>query len=375
MTIQRTIDSANDGCIFKHTPVFVRLGSVELSGGDPSMLVVVNEQTGRLKLFTYGVNSANPGGKITRLQNSGDDGNQMQQSPAIASVREHGYVTAVCDNHGKLKLIAWQIPDSGEAIKRKADSRNQAGAIKHTPTIVNVDDDEVATATVGHDNRIKLVRWCVAADLMVIQRGGDSGNSGPKTSTTAYAAKLHAQLIAVAFADMSSNLRIQLYRLTSGTHGDPFQEANSGNQAGKINGTLRIVRLHNSLLATVVRTPADRLQVILWRYSNNGDTIERRGDTGDQADIITTTPDIAFIQDGQLVTAVRTQSGGLKITRWHYSNDGRTVTKMTDSGPLEQTGEIACVPSVIVCKNPSQAHWLVTAIATNHGALKLIAWQ
>lgn len=370
MTIQRIIDSAQDGGPFKHTPALIKL-----SGVNPRVVVAVHGDNGRLKLLTYQAAAVEPAVSISRLCDSGLVGDPMIQSPAIAPVQTNGYVTAICDSDGNLKLTTWAIPENGQAITRMSDSGNQALAIKQAPSIARVDANAVVTATVGHDERITLIRWGASADLRGIARGGDSGNNGPLSSTPAFVVGLHPQLAAVAYATDEERLCIQLYRLTSGIHGDPVIAANSGKLAGKIKGTLRLTRLHNNLFATAVCTQADSLKVILWRYSTNGDAIARCGATNDeQSERITATPDIAFWQNGQFVTAIRTQSGGLKLIRWRYSDDGATITKVGDTGPVDQTGEIASVPSLVVCDQSFQDHWLTTAIRTSSGNLQLIAW-
>lgn len=370
MPIQRTIDSALDGVPFKHTPTLLKL-----SGSNPCVLVALHGDNDQLTLLTYQVSAVDGATLITRLSDSGLAGAVMMQSPSLAPVRTNGYVTVICDGSGALQLTTWLIPASGQTITHMSDSGNLAMPIKHSPTIARVATDEVVTATVGHDNRIKLSRWGVSADLRLIQSGGDSDNNGPVSSTPAFVIGLHSQLVVVAYGNEEERLCLQLYRLTAGSQGDPFLEANSGTLAGKIKGTLRMTKLHNNLFATAVCTQQDRLKVILGHYSADGSTINWRGATDDeQADPITATPDIAFVQNGQFVTATRTESGGLKLTRWQYSNDGATITKLDDTGPVEQTHEIASVPCVIVRDNPSQDHWLTTAIRTSAGNLKLIAW-
>lgn len=370
MTIQRTIDSAQDGVPFKQTPALLKL-----SGTTPCVVAAVHGDNGRLKLLTYAVSAVDPDAPIRRLSDSGVVGDRMTQSPAMAPVQTNGYVTAIGDSDGNLKLTTWAIPASGQTITRMSDSGNQALAIKHMPSIARVDANEVVTATVGYDERITLIRWGVAPDLRFTARGGDSGNAGPQSNTPAFVVGLHTGLVAVAYVTEEERLRIQLYRLTSGLQGAPVVAANSGNFADKIKGTLRLTRLHNNLLATAVCTQSDRLKVILWHYSADGSLIARRGATNDEeAEPITATPDIAFLQTGQFVTVVRTQSGGLKLIRWRYSDEGATVTKVDDTGPVDQTDEIASVPSLVVRNQPSQDHWLTTAIRTSSGYLQLIAW-
>lgn len=370
MTIQRIIDSAQAGAPFKHTPALIKL-----SGVNPRVVVAVHSANGRLKLLTYQAAAVEPAVSISRLCDSGLVGDPLIQSPAIAPVQTNGYVTAICDSDNNLKLTVWAIPADGQAITRMSDSGNQTLAIKQAPSIARLDANEVVTATVGHDERITLSRWGVASDLGGIARGGDSGNNGPLSSTPAFVVSLHTRLAAVAYATDEEHLSIQLYRLTSGIHGDPVIAANSGKRAAKIKGTLRLTRLHNNLFATAVCTQGDSLKVILWRYSADGDVIARCGATSDeQGERITATPDIAFLPTGQFVTAIRTQSGGLKLIRWRYSDDGETITKLDDTGPVDQTGEIASVPSLVVHDQPSQGHWLTTAIRTSSGNLQLIAW-
>ena len=120
-------------------------------------------------------------------------------------------------------------------------------------------------------------------------------------------------------------------------------------------------------LATAVRTEAGNLKVIVWGSSPNGKTVTRLGDSGSQAgatDIIA----IASLGSDRVATAVRTKEGNLKIVVWGVFDDGESIARLGDSG--SQAGAI----DAIALTSLANGH-IATAVRTQEGNLKLIAWE
>src|SRR5690606_22944801 len=93
----------------------------------------------------------------------------------------------------------------------------------------------------------------------------------------------------------------------------------------------------------------------------------RRGDSANQAGFV---GEIAAARhrDRQVVTAVQTQAGTLKLIAWSVASDGG-VTRTGDSG--DQAGKAS---SIALARNANGEEW-VTAVRTSAGDLKLLSWR
>jgi hypothetical protein len=93
--------------------------------------------------------------------------------------------------------------------------------------------------------------------------------------------------------------------------------------------------------------------------------IQRLSDSGSLAGT-SNGHDLGPAPGGRLVTAVVTEDGNLKVIAWQTRADG-TVTRYGDSG--NQAGA-ATLPTLVVPRGDS----LVTAVRAANSSLKLISW-
>ncbi|HBY80716.1 MAG TPA: hypothetical protein DEG47_27750 [Cyanobacteria bacterium UBA11148] len=140
----------------------------------------------------------------------------------------------------------------------------------------------------------------------------------------------------------------------------------SGTQAGAIR-IIAAASVGPDQVVTAVRTQNGNLKLIVWDISSDGKTVTRLGDSGNQAgvsDIIA----VASLSLGRVITAVRTAAGNLKLICWGIFDGGKTVTRLGDSGNQAGITDFISVTSV----GSSQ---VVTAVRTNEKTLKLIVWD
>lgn len=123
-----------------------------------------------------------------------------------------------------------------------------------------------------------------------------------------------------------------------------------------------------------MRDSGGHLKLIVWDVLQNG-YLTRLGDSAQQGEAASL---IALAGGGgYLITAIRDSNGKLKLISWKISPDGKTVTRISDSA--NQAGAVdglSCVSLPHVGDIfEDDAPRIITAVRTEAGALKLIAWR
>jgi hypothetical protein len=105
--------------------------------------------------------------------------------------------------------------------------------------------------------------------------------------------------------------------------------------------------------------------------SSDAETIDRRGDSANQAGTIRANALMAG-QNGRLVSAVRNAGGRLKLIGWRLSADGRTVSRAGDSGDAqtELVGLVRLAGETGHVDAP-----IVTCVKAENEDLRLISWD
>jgi hypothetical protein len=148
----------------------------------------------------------------------------------------------------------------------------------------------------------------------------------------------------------------------------PFlcRRGDSGGQAGFVS-EIATARHGQHQLVTAVRTQAGTLKLIAWNVASGG-AIGRTGDSGNQAGAATS---IALARNGntsRFVTACRTGSGRLRLIAWDVNASGSAITRLGDSG--DAAGAATLIRIVSTGNNR-----FVTACRDSDGDLKLIGWR
>jgi hypothetical protein len=215
---------------------------------------------------------------------------------------------------------------------------------------------------------LKLINWRTGGTDGVA-RLGDSDNLAGEVSEIALTRGLAGTVTAVR----TGSGKLKLISWDDGLGQGPIQRlADSGNQAGE--ATLITVQPVDPIggeadLVTAVRTGAGKLKLIAWEAKQGG-PIKRLGDSGEQAGKVKLialsmkqrtpgVPDAPFVA----ITAVRTASGNLKLIAWGISPDGTRIDRLGDSG--DRAGAVS---EIAIAET-------VTAVRTGSGNLKLISWN
>jgi hypothetical protein len=276
-------------------------------------------------------------------------------------------VTAVITNSGNLRLINWHVGGSPN-ILRIADSGTQAGPVSAISIAKGV--DVYVTAVRSGSGKLLLISWNV--DSNGIQRLADSGDMAgeadliriirPANSTPG-----NSELFVTACRSESGTLLLITWLVASdGT----FQRLATA-QAGAVSEIslapfFSSFSVDGSLVATTVRASNGSALSIVWEVSEDGSTITRRGDSGNQMGLATKISSVVT-GPGHLVVSCRASDGNLKLIALHKSFDGTTVTRVSDSG--SQAGTVSRVSSLY------RPYGLLTAVRAGDGTLLLIAWK
>jgi hypothetical protein len=260
-----------------------------------------------------------------------------------------------------LKTAIWPAMLMPQRVERRGDSGEQAGPVDLIAAVM-LGRTRCVTPVRGEESgRLKLIVWNAAGST--IERLGDSGAEAGDVDQIAAVPLGASRLVTAVRSANTERLKLILWEISSGGT-EITRLGDSGTQAGVV-GAIALADLGFGKLASAVRTSEGTLKVILWDAS--GATVTRLGDSGDQAGAVDLVAAVAT-GPGQLVTAVKgTESGRLRLIRWDISPDATTIARGADSGT--QGGAIDRLAAA--ANGPGQ---LVTAVRTSGGDLRLIAW-
>ena len=219
---------------------------------------------------------------IVRRTDSGDLAGEVKSIavPYSGSFTIHS-VTAVITKSGNLRLIDWHVGGS-PTILRIADSGTQAGPVSAISIAKGV--DVYVSAVRSGSGKLLLISWNVSSNG--IQRLADSGDLAGE-------------------ADL-----IRIVRPAKSTPGN------------------------SELFVTACRSEAGTLLLITWQVAPDG-TFQRlaTAEAGAVSEISLTPLGFSYSVDGCLVvTTVRAENGSALSIVWEVSEDGSTITRRGDSG-------------------------------------------
>ena len=148
----------------------------------------------------------------------------------------------------------------------------------------------------------------------------------------------------------------------------PFlcRRGDSGSLAGFV-AEISAARHRQHQVINAVRTQSGTLKLIAWNVSAAG-AFTRTGDSGDQAGAATNIAIAANTTGNRFVTACRSGSGRLLLIAWNVNDAGTTITRTGDSGT--QAGNASKIRIVAVAQDR-----FVTACRASNGSLLLIGWR
>lgn len=303
----------------------------------------------------------NSAGPVTRL---GDSGNAAGVASDLAIAAGSMFVTACRTQSGDLKLISWTIDNTGSAIIRRGDSGTAAGEATQID-IVSLSPSLFLTACRTGAGNLKLISWRLNGDGS-FSRLRDSGDAAGAISEVSLCA-LSGNRVATGVRDGNGKLKVITWSVSGAGSLERLGDAGAGDAS-----LIRCARTAAGLLITSVRDGSGDLKVISWRVSSDGRTTTRLGDSGASAGSIADNS-LAALADG-VVSAVRAGDGSLKLIAWAVGADGR-ITRRGDSG--SQAGvasRIMVLAGPDVPDSAGHSVSLATAVRTANGRLKVITW-
>ncbi|MFC1505779.1 matrixin family metalloprotease [Thermoproteota archaeon] len=244
---------------------------------------------------------------------------------------------------------------------RRGDSEGQAGFVGEI-TAIKHQNNQVVTAVRTQTATLMIIAWRVDTNGS-ISRTGDSGGQAGKASWISIAKNPSDSRYVTAVRTALGNLMLISWDINN--NGSSIaRQGDSGNQAGRAN-MIHVAAVENNRFVTAVRIPnTKRLKLINWRLNTN-DSLTRLADSGNTVGVVR---NIAMVNlsGGRVLTAVRTANGTLKLITWKVTDS--EVTRLGDSG--NQAGNARDIRLTI-----DGFGNVITAVKQANDNLKLITWR
>lgn len=377
--------AANSGEVnFNRTSTLVR-GDIHLTALDVcanKVYAPVKDSEGNLRNIGLSLVGDNLG---NLAQNHNQHLGGTIQEVEIAGLRScNNFVTAVRTNNNTLKLIAWF--SGAEGIQRLGDTGN------HNMAVTEIDLGSVMVSQAGFptdgDTGYVIAAVRAATGQFALTSYWVDGGSFQhqdlvmgETATKISLAMLpplnpfyKAGRAVVAYRTGQGNLRLAVYDVS---HAATFAlTGDSGNQAGAVQD-VAIAAYDTNKVITAVKVNDGTLKLIPWRINDDG-TITRLTGVDDPAFNNPTAGavseiDVVAYHDSVpgmnhfVVTAVRTAEGNLRLIAWGIN--GGDIVRLGDSG--DQAGSATSIR--VGWSNNSQR--IVTAMRDGEGKLRVVTWQ
>lgn len=357
--IHRTGDSGAQAGEITGTPASVRLHTSHVHA-----LTAVQDSVENLKLISWRINQ---NGSINRLQDSGNQAGKVSDlSLTQVFSTFHRYVTAVMDGSGDEKLISWNVNEDGSVVRMADSGSDGRNDINGVSAVGRDGHHNLVTGVWDGQKRLKLETWRMNQNGQ-FTRIKDSGNQAGEVQTAPTLLALKNGLVLSVVVTKEGTLKLISWRIDD--DGSIERLKDSGTQAGIVKALPVAVEAANGIVVTAVSDSSLRLKLISWQVSQNG-TISRRGDSGAQAGQIRGLGHSIARSGSVYVTAVPDSDSNLKLISWSVSPDGKTIDRRGDSG--DQAGKINA--GLVVHTAQHSASGFVTSIATSGNNLKLISW-
>lgn len=240
---------------------------------------------------------------------------------SLTRLRKDCVVTAVRTFQGTLKLIIWQVVDQGRVLDAELTRLGdiEGGAIDDV-AVTAAGGNRLFTAARSDASTLEVKTWEVSANGMTIT-AGPTGTGGI-TGAVAIAS-LTASRVVVAARTAEGALKLIVWDLSE----DNLSLTRVGEATAGAIQKPTLVALSSSRVLTAVQTGAGKLKVIAWDISADG-AVTRRGDA-EAGTISDVSAAIVNGARGRAVTAVVT-GGKLKSIIWE-----------TDAvGNVKRTGDL-----------------------------------
>jgi hypothetical protein len=359
MLIKRLEDSGQQAGAIQ--PVGIGLGL----GLDDLVVTAIATGAGHLRLITWRCHAGEP---IVRLADSGDQAGAVKLVD-LAGASNHRYVTAVRAANDHLLLIAWQVNYVTGEVSRLGDADDDDPPGDSPVSLIrmaSLADGSVLLAVRAANGHLVVKHWTVTSDGKMKRLGDSAVQDQPTGAISDAALASYDGGFTTPVRDGSGRLKLIAWQVTA--TGGTKRLGDSGQLAGAISPGAIGVAGFGTDIVTAVETAAGNLRLITWSVSSSG-SIQRRGDSGVQAGSVSLVSCAPVDNPEQtLVTAVRVNSGDLKLIVWQVDSSG-AVTRLADSG--DQAGGVSLIAATPLL-GPNR---ILTAVRTSSGNLRLITWS
>ena len=276
------------------------------------ILAAVRTQTDDLKMIGYHVDALGAFDRIGEYT----AGKISALGLAVTNATDRKAVTAVREQNGNLKLIAWDIAFNGGVPSVARLGSASAGAVSALAVSHARNFHGVFTAVRETGNTLKVIPWKLSSDGMVFTRGTDA--TAGTVGTTLAVAPL-ASGVVVGMKDSQNNLRAISWTATS-----------SGNMSTRrdevVGGTVSEIRMigtpgAGSNLTMAVRDGSGEMNLIGFVVNNDGTNLRRTGSSKAGAATKISLHGVSRSYPGldprdMVLTSLRDNGGNLKLITW-----------------------------------------------------------
>jgi hypothetical protein len=302
------------------------------------------------------VNNMYPATGVIRRSASVEGAGGVKEIAAVSAVNGE-IITAVKNNSNDLHLIRWLIDDLGTIQRKRYDIT--AGEASYI-SIQSINSLLVTSVRDG-SGRLTLISWRLQNEKFERLNEIRIGEASLIESMA-----LRNNRLLTACRDGSGNLRLITFSVAA--NGSFTRLGDSLSQAGEvseINLTLWNETASETRVITSVRAGNGNVKVIAWAISLNGNTITRRGDSGEQIG------DGTLIQGntsrGFFIVSCKAGNGHIKIISLRITANGSQITRLFDSGT--QSGEIRLNTQL------ARDYGVINAVRNGSGNLLLVKWR
>jgi hypothetical protein len=299
-------------------------------------------------------------GVIRRSRTNRNDEEPKEIAMArLAGTRQ--VITAIKNKDSNLQLLAWEIDARGGILRRRA----TANAGKCSDVSLLQMSEYLVTCLRNGSGRLVAISWRLGDINEPIVRVADSGTLAG-SATLIQSIRLGNRFIVTACRAGNADLKLILWRI--GVDGSFERLADSGAQAGDVTEiSLAVVSGSGNqfILATTVLAANRKVKVITWAVSTIGNSIERRGDSGDQIGEGTLIK--SCMHQDFLVVSVKSAANKLTLILCSIGGDGRQIERISDTHG--QAGEIKLNALA------NRAYGVLSGVTDANGNIKLIKWS
>ena len=331
---------------------------------DPGRILAAMRTSGHLSVSTYSVTDVVPAMIISIAEGSAGRASRI----AAGAFDDSEVVTALRNDSGDLELIGWRVAPGDFAVTREADSSSQAGQVSEVALALR--GRRAVTAVRDGSDRLLLISWDVPPGLGSVTRTWDSGSTAGEASAIAMTV-LGQDLLVTACRAGNGDLLVISWRFEP--DGTISRLHDSGAAAGEVS-EVTIAAVDAGNVVTAVRNGSGNLELIGWAIDPVSGAVQRWGDSGSQAGEVW---EIALVPlpgpgpTADLLTAVVNGSGNLELISWRPSPGGGSIDRLADSGGAAGTASAVSVVTTDTASGPK----VIASMRRGSGNLELIAFQ